>query len=405
MKTLAKIVISTALLSSAYANATAQLGPRPFYLLDQMAPSALKTKLSRCVNRPFFKSDFSIGHRGAPTQFPEHTKESYIAAARMGAGVLECDVTFTKDKELVCRHAQCDLHTSTDILLRPELAAKCTQPFTPADPATGTPASAQCCASDLTLAEFKQLKGKMDGANPNATSVEEYVKGTANWRTDLYSATGTLMSHAESIELFKALRVKMTPELKAPQVPMPYEGMTQQDYAQKMIDEYRTARVPSHRVLPQSFNIEDVQYWRHNTRYGRKGVYLDGRYDDPKFDPSNPETWKPSMEEIKDSGVNIIAPPLWVLLTLDSDGKIVPSEYAHAAKAANLDIITWTLERSGLISQGGGWYYQGISDAIKTEGDVYIVLDVLAKQVGVKGVFSDWPATTTFYANCMNRYY
>ena len=24
------------------------------------------------------------------------------------------------------------------------------------------------------------------------------------------------------------------------------------------------------------------------------------------------------------------------------------------------------------------------------------------KDVGVLGVFSDWPATTTFYANCMN---
>jgi glycerophosphoryl diester phosphodiesterase len=29
-------------------------------------------------------------------------------------------------------------------------------------------------------------------------------------------------------------------------------------------------------------------------------------------------------------------------------------------------------------------------------------LDVLAKQVGVKGVFSDWPATVTYYANCMD---
>jgi glycerophosphoryl diester phosphodiesterase len=26
---------------------------------------------------------------------------------------------------------------------------------------------------------------------------------------------------------------------------------------------------------------------------------------------------------------------------------------------------------------------------------------VLAKQVGVRGMFSDWPATTTFYASCM----
>lgn len=39
-------------------------------------------------------------------QFPEHTVESYTAGALMGAGILECDVTFTKDLELVCRHSQ-----------------------------------------------------------------------------------------------------------------------------------------------------------------------------------------------------------------------------------------------------------------------------------------------------------
>lgn len=46
------------------------------------------------------------GHRGACMQFPEHTKESYIAAMEMGAGIVECDVAVTKDGELVCRHAQ-----------------------------------------------------------------------------------------------------------------------------------------------------------------------------------------------------------------------------------------------------------------------------------------------------------
>ena len=29
------------------------------------------------------------------------------------------------------------------------------------------------------------------------------------------------------------------------------------------------------------------------------------------------------------------------------------------------------------------------------------VLDVLAKEVGILGIFSDWPATVTYYANCM----
>ena len=50
----------------------------------------------------FAVSDFSIGHRGACMQYPEHTLESYKASALQGAGIIECDVTFTKDRELVC---------------------------------------------------------------------------------------------------------------------------------------------------------------------------------------------------------------------------------------------------------------------------------------------------------------
>src|SRR5688500_687234 len=112
------VLIAVASLSSqAYASdghhragaAGVQLGPRPFFLVEDMAESRLKRKLESCSNGPFRTTDFSIGHRGAALQFPEHTQESYEAAARMGAGILECDVTFTKDKELVCRHAQCDL--------------------------------------------------------------------------------------------------------------------------------------------------------------------------------------------------------------------------------------------------------------------------------------------------------
>jgi glycerophosphoryl diester phosphodiesterase len=98
--------------------------------------------------------------------------------------------------------------------------------------------------------------------------------------------------------------------------------------------------------------------------------------------------------------VNIIAPPMWALVTSEG-GKIVPSSYAKAAKKAGLDIITWTLERSGLLASGGGYYYQSVTPLINNDGDAFVLLDVLAKQVGVLGVFSDWPATTTYYANCM----
>ena len=201
----------------------AQIGPRPFYLVDKMKDGPLKRQLSQCTG-PFHKTDFSIGHRGAALQFPEHSREAYLAAARMGAGVIECDVTFTRDRQLVCRHSQCDLHTTTNILSVPALAAKCTQGFSPADPATGKKASAKCCTSDITLAEFKSLTAKMDGFNPDAKTPEEYQNGTPRWRTDLYANSGTLMTHDESIALIKSLGAKFTPELKAPEVPMPFDG-------------------------------------------------------------------------------------------------------------------------------------------------------------------------------------
>ncbi|MBB1422399.1 glycerophosphodiester phosphodiesterase [Pseudoalteromonas sp. SG43-7] len=378
-----------------------QLGARPDYLIDDMATSTLKTKLESCKDGPFYRTDFSIGHRGAPMQYPEHTKESYIAAARMGAGIVECDVTFTNDKELVCRHSQCDLHTTTNILAIPELAAKCSVPFTPADPNSGTPAAAKCCTSDISLAEFLTLEGKMDGANTNATNVNDYMNGTPSWRTDLYATSGTLMTHKQSIALFKELGVKMTPELKSPQVSMPFNGMTQAQYAQKMLDEYTQMDVPANHVYPQSFNLADVEYWINtNPEFAAQSVYLDGRDSNAGFDPNNAATWQPSMAELATDGVKIIAPPIWMLLTIDNDSNIVPSQYAIDAKAAGLNIIAWSLERSGPLNEGGGYYYQSISDVIDNDGDMLTVVDVLAQEVGVMGIFSDWPATVSYYASC-----
>lgn len=388
----------------ALAEMNVQVGPRPYYLIDDLDSSNadqnwLKQTLENCGEGPFQPTDFSIGHRGAALQFPEHTKESYVAAARMGAGILECDVTFTKDRQLVCRHSQCDLHTTTDILAIPELAAKCTQPFVPADPATGTPASALCCTSDITLAEFRQLCGKMDGANSAATTVEDYLKGTASWRTDLYSQCGTLLTHAESISLFKELGTKFTPELKSPSVPMPYEGdYTQEQYAQQMIDEYKAAGVAPEDVWAQSFSLDDVLYWIGNEPdFGKQAVYLiptdapgDAAYNDTIA----------NMASLRAQGVNIIAPPMWALLELDARNWILPSELTLAAQANGMGIITWTLERSGLLKDGGGYYYQTTTDVVDRDGFMMMTLHLLAWDVGVLGIFSDWPGTVTYYANC-----
>ena len=85
------IVLSTAVLAAAPAVAQSvdriDYGPRPFYLIDQMTDGPLKEQLMSCSGQEASSSLFSIGHRGAPMQFPEHTVESNLAA-RAGRGHL-----------------------------------------------------------------------------------------------------------------------------------------------------------------------------------------------------------------------------------------------------------------------------------------------------------------------------
>ena len=384
-------LLVAALLLAWPAVADVQLGPRPYHLVDQLAEGPLKTRLAACTG-PFQPKRFSIAHRGAPLQFPEHTVESYRAAARMGAGIQECDVTFTKDLHLVCRHAQDDLAQTTNIL-DTVLADRCVVPFEAG-------LAPQCRTSDLMLDEFLLLRGEMPGVNKAGRTVDAYMDGTPDWRTDLYG-TGQVLSHADFLAMFKDTGAWFTPELKAPVVKMPFNGMTQEAYAQKLVDAYKDAGIPPQHVYLQSFDLDDVLYWiRAAPAFGRQAVWLDGSYRDRSWNPMRPATWDHSMADLKDMGVNFIAPPMWVLVTLEN-GRVIPSAYAREAKAAGLSILTWTLERSGPLSNGGGWYYRSIRPAVTNDAAMLELLDVLAQDVGVKGVFSDWPATTTFYANCM----
>jgi glycerophosphoryl diester phosphodiesterase len=374
-----------------------QLGPRPFYLIEGLQPGELKDRLQKCMEGPFRTSDFSIGHRGAAQQFPEHTKEAYQAGARMGAGIVECDTTFTADGHLVCRHDECDLHTTTNIVATP-LNAKCTVPW------SGAGSSPQCCTSDLTLTEFKSLRGKMDASNPAATTAEGFLGGTPSWRTDLQTGRGTLMTLDESIALNEENGVKHTPELKFPvhpdRVTRIFGG--QERYAQKMIDHLRAAHVNPDDVFLQSFNLPDILYWiRHAPEFGKQAVFLDSI--DPTATPPVPGLTFAQMQAMYKQGVRYFAPPFPALLAVDGH-KVVPSQYAKDIKRAGFKIITWTLERSDLrqgASKAGFYYYfDPKGQAIKTDSDVYVALDVLAREVGIVGIFSDWPATVTYYANC-----
>jgi glycerophosphoryl diester phosphodiesterase len=211
------------------------------------------------------------------------------------------------------------------------------------------------------------------------------------------------MEHNEYIELVDSLGLQFTPELKTPVVAMPFQGnYSQQMYAQQLIDDYKRHDVHPSRVWPQSFLPDDIFYWiEHEPAFGKQAVYLDERIDTAEGYAAAVA----SLPDLAKKGVRIMAPPIFALLNTSGNGEIVPSVYAVAAKKAGMDLISWSLERSGPLKKAAAmkeYYIQSIASVINNDGDIYNIVDALAMKVGIKGLFSDWPATVTYYANCMS---
>ena len=126
----------------------------------------------------------------------------------------------------------------------------------------------------------------MDASNSNALTPEAFLGGTPSFRTDLYATCGTLLTHAESIELFQELGSEDDAGAQGPrrahaiQDPVSQVSFSQDDYRQKPINEYKAAGVHPRNVYAQSFNLDDVRYSiEHEPRFGKQAVYLNDRFD------------------------------------------------------------------------------------------------------------------------------
>merc|ERR1711900_119531 len=165
-----------------------------------------------------------------------------------------------------------------------------------------------------------------------------------------------------------------TPELKTPpsQVPMPFNGYTQEQYARDLIDKFIQRNISADRVWAQSFL------------------------------PRAPLSHQSQRREYHRSAFRI--PPHHH----GGQKTIIPSTYAISAKQAGLDIIPWTLERSGPLADVRAdeeYYYGFFAQGVSYDGQIYEVLDVLARDVGIKAIFSDWSSTVSYYANCFGLGY
>jgi glycerophosphoryl diester phosphodiesterase len=128
--------------------------------------------------------------------------------------------------------------------------------------------------------------------------------------------------------------------------------------------------------------------------FDTNGKQIENRADQLKF-----------FAELRKRKVRIIAPAMPALVGVNGN-RVVPSQLAKDLKSMGFDLITWTFERADLrqgASKAGFYYdFDPTGAAIKKDSDMYKALDVLAREVKILGIFSDWPATVTYYANCMN---
>lgn len=64
-----------------------------------------------------------IAHRGSSGTHPEHTLMAYEKAIAYGADLIECDISVTLDRHLVCLHESW-LNETTDVAQRPEFSGR-----------------------------------------------------------------------------------------------------------------------------------------------------------------------------------------------------------------------------------------------------------------------------------------
>ena len=135
-------------------------------------------------------------------------------------------------------------------------------------------------------------------------------------------------------------------------------------------------------------------YWVNNEpAFGAQAVMLDGSAAFGGFGAR--------AGFLYSAGVRYIAPQLGHLLSPNANFTgLVPSPYARNATAAGLKIITWTVERNYKCSPAEAATRSQVP-ACQTFNELEMI-DALYK-LGVSGVFSDWPATVTFYASCIDH--
>jgi glycerophosphoryl diester phosphodiesterase len=306
-----------------------------------------------------------IGHRGSCGMFPEHTVEGYEKAVEQGADFIECDLTITRDLQLICLH-EAWINATTDVSQHPQFADRIRTYDVP-----GFGKVTDYFSVDFTLDEIKSLR-----------KVQQL-----NFRDQSYNGKFQVATFDEHVQVAKNAGriVGIYPEIKDPKFlnRLPILNNTRiEDLVLAALQKYGYTK-KSDECIVQSFDEDTLKYVSPKTELRLMMLTETGMPSDAKIDEWSKYIYAvgPSKNQIVPSRPSVTGSNKMRL------GK--PTDFVEKIHRKNMKVHAYTFRNEDRYL------------AVDYGQDENLEYEMFEK-LGVDGFFTDFPATMHRYIQFTN---
>ncbi|MBD2387142.1 glycerophosphodiester phosphodiesterase [Cylindrospermum sp. FACHB-282] len=324
------------------------------------------------------KPPIIIAHRGASGYRPEHTLAAYELAINLGADYIEPDLVSTKDGILIARHEN-EISETSDIANHAEFAHRQTTKIIDGESKTGW------FTEDFTLMELKTLRAteripEMRSQNTPYNGLWEIptlqeIIDLAKDKSAQIGRTIGIYPETKHPTYFKSLGLALEAPLLATLAANGYQG----------------ANAP---VFIQSFEVSNLQDLAKQTDLPLVQLLNDkGKpYDFVVSDDHRTYADLATVSGLKDIAkyAQAVGVNKNLVIPRDRTGKLLsPTSLVRNAHAAGLQVHLWTFRNED--------YFLPLDFLGNPQGEYKLFLNL-----GIDGVFSDYPDTAVAVGECMN---
>ncbi len=319
-----------------------------------------------------------IAHRGASGYRPEHTLEAYALAIEQGADVIEPDLVFTKDGVLVARHDRY-ISTTTNVIDHPEFADR--KRPDPNPDLHGGEQQNDWWIEDFTLAELKTLRARQPFPGRSTEFDDQF--DIATFEEVLALITQISKTTDRTIGVY--------PETKHPGF---FESIGL-DFEKPLLAALEGFDAGP--VFIQSFEADILKRLKGKTNATLVQLLLEDA------DGTGPNIPLADVAGYADA----VGPPKSLLITTKGDDSYTASSFIKDAHALNLKVHPWTFRKD---QPNPALQPPTRTFRVETAGDDLIFVNPASLeseykiyfQIGVDGLFTDFPDTAIETRNTMN---